>query len=198
MRDRIMAFCVAALYGVMTLNAEAASIWLEPTTKTINPGENVILEIWADASDVSGFLAGGLDLFYDSTMLAYNGDFAFDAAFPTDPAFSRTGDNCFVSPATSGCAVMGEINGIGFGNFNGIAGDGPHLVGTLSFSGLSVGLSNLTMADNDTPVGNWVANDGSDLAGLVVYGDATIETVPLSTQPKNAIVPTIIAPLLLN
>jgi len=198
MNKRILACCATALYGAVTFNAEAASIWLEPTTQTINAGEVATLEIWADASDVGGFLAGGLDLFYDSTLLTYNGDFAFDPAFPIDPFFSRTGDNCFVSPSTDGCTVRGEINDIAFGNFNGLAAEGPILVGTLSFIGQGGGLSNLTMSDNDSPDGNWFANDGADLAGLVVYGEATIETVPLSTQPISTIVPTIIQLLLLD
>ena len=166
--------------AAVTVNAQATSIWLEPTSHTINVplGEVATLEVWADASDVGGILAGGLDMFYNCTLLTYNDDFAFDAAFPTDPAFSRTDDNCFAS-AAPGCGVPGEINGIAFGEFNGLAASGPTLVGTLSFTGLTSGTSLVTMADNDFPTGNCFATDGTDLAGLIDYGSAEINAFPL-------------------
>ena len=171
----------ATVIGAASLNAQAASIWLEPVSQSINVGlgESATLTMWADASDVGGFLAGGLDLFYDSTLLTYNDDFAFDPAFPIDPSFSRTGDNCATNPAADGCSVPGEINAIAFGNFAGLAAAGPTLVGTLSFSGSPglIGTDILTMFDNDLPAGNWFATDGSDLAGLVLYGEAAIDTV---------------------
>jgi hypothetical protein len=184
---------LATVIGLASINTQAASIWLQPLSPpdspqviNVNIGEVATLEMWADASDVGGFLAGGLDLFYDSTLLTYNDDFAFDPSFPTDPDFSRPGtsgdpDNCFLDPSVTGCSGPGEINGIAFGNFNGLAADGPTLVGTLSFGGTPgvLGIDILTMADNDFPAGNWFATDGTDLAGLVEYGDATIEAVPL-------------------
>jgi len=169
---------VAALVGLASINTHAASIWLDPVSQDGSSGI-VNLNLYADASDVGGFLAGGLDLFYDSTVLTYNGDFAFDAAFPTDLAFSRLGDDCAVTP-TANCAGPGEINGIAFGNFNGIADAGPTLVGSLSFNVL-LPLSAptfLTMADNDLPAGAWYATDGS--GPLVVdYGSAEVSAIPV-------------------
>ena len=159
----------ATVIGAASLNAQAASIWLEPVSQDTITGGVASLNMWADASDVGGFLAGGLDLFYDPAVVSYNGDFAFDAAFPTDPSFSRTGDDCAANPATPGCSGPGEINGIGFGNFGGIAAGGPTLVGSLSFTGVNLGVATLTMADNDFPAGNWFATDGTDLLGLVSY-----------------------------
>jgi hypothetical protein len=167
---RLKTCSVAVIIGLASVNTQAASIWLEPVTHGPIIGGVANLEIWADASDVGGFLAGGLDLFYDATIVTYNGDFTFDAAFATDPAFSRTGDNCSVTSST-GCAVPGEINGIAFGNFAGIAGGGPTLVGSLSFIGVSLGYTLLTMADNDLPAGAWFATDGSGPL-TVDYGSA--------------------------
>ena len=176
--------CAMVLFGVMTFNAQAASIWLDPATNVdINSGEVATYQIWADAADVGGFLAGGLDLFYDSNVLTYNDDFAFDPSFPTDPDFSRPGthgdpDNCFLDPSVTGCSGPGEINGIAFGNFNGLAATGPTLVGSLSFSGLDLGVSLLTMTDNDLPAGAWFATDGS--GPLVVdYGAGQTTVVPV-------------------
>ena len=168
-----------ALSAAMTLNAQAASIWLQPAPNVdIGVGETATYELWADAADVGGFLAGGLDLFYDSSLLRYNDDFTFDAGFPTDPAFSRTGDNCFTTPAALGCSGPDEINGIAFGNFSGLAAAGPTLVGSLSFDGLNPGVSALTMTDNDLPAGEWFATDGS--GPLVVdYGAGQATVIPL-------------------
>ena len=186
--------CTMVLFGVMTFNAQAASIWLDPATNVdINSGEVATYQLWADAADVGGFLAGGLDLFYDSNVLTYNDDFAFDPSFPTDPDFSRPGtsgdpDNCFLDPSVTGCSGPGEINGIAFGNFNGLAADGPILVGTLSFTGLSLGVSPMTMADNDTPAGNWFATDGTDLAGLVEYVVEPGELTDVNVVPVPAAV----------
>ena len=178
MNSKMLKTCsVAAIIGLTSVNTQAASIWLEPATQDNILGGVATLDLWADASDVGGFLAGGLDLFYDPTIVTYNGDFAFDAGFLTDPDFSRPGtsgdpDNCFLDPSVTGCSGPGEINGIAFGNFNGLAADGPILVGTLSFTGLNLGTALLTMDDNDFPAGNWFATDGTDLAGLVIYGSA--------------------------
>lgn len=175
MKSKLFKTCTAAaIIGLASVNTQAALIWLQPTTQTIGLGDVATLEMYADASDVGGFLAGGLDLFYDHTIIAYNDDFAFDAAFPTDPAFSRPGDggdpdNCTTDPSVAGCSGPGEINGIAFGSFFGLAADGPTLVGTLSFTGLHVGHPLFSMADNDVPAGNWFATDGTDLAGRVEY-----------------------------
>jgi len=180
MNSKLLKTCSAmALFGAMTVNTQAASIWLEPEPNVdINVGGVAPYELWADASDVGGFLAGGLDLFYDSTVLTYDDNFAFDPGLGNDPAFSRTGDNCFVDPSIAGCSGPGEINGIAFGNFNGLADTGPTLVGSLSFTGLALGVSPLTMDDNDTPAGEWFATDGSGPLG-VDYGTGQVTVVPV-------------------
>jgi hypothetical protein len=153
-------FIAATLLGLSSASAQAASIWLEPTDSSINIGESLTINMFADAADVGGLLAGGLDLFYNDTVLTYNGDFAFDPSFPTDPDLSRPGttgdpDNCAITPAAAGCSVNGEINGIAFGSFTGLAASGPTLVGSLSFTGIANDTFTLTMADNDEPAGGW-------------------------------------------
>jgi len=171
---------VAALVGLASINTNAATIYLEPVTQDTTIGGIATLSLYADGEGIA-FLAGGLDLFYDETIVSYNDDFAFDAAFPTDPDFSRPGttgdpDNCTTDPSALGCSGPGEINGIAFGNFNGIA-DTVTLVGTLSFTGLSVGVSPITMATNDLPAGDWYDVDSNLMD--VVYGDAEINVVPV-------------------
>jgi hypothetical protein len=161
MNKKILNNCLAAtLLGLASVSAQAATISLTPSFADIKVGDAVVFDMFADAADVGGILAGGLDLFYDASILSYNGDFAFDAAFDTDPSFSRLGDDC-ATTLTTNCSGPGEINGIAFGNFAGLAAAGPTLVGSLSFTGMAPGTSFLTMADNDLPAGEWYATDGS-------------------------------------
>ena len=121
-------------------------------------------------------------MFYDINILTYNGDFAFDPAFPTDPAFSRVGDDC-ATVAAAGCSAPGEINGIAFGSFTGLGASGPTLVGSLSFTGTEDSVSLLTMFDNDTPAGSWFATDGTAIT--MVYEGATV-TIPRIPVPAAA------------
>ena len=181
----ILTTAVASLIGLSSVNTQAASIWLEPVEQSIKIGQVATLAIWADASDVGGFLAGGLDVFVEEfpkdpikvPVVRYNDDFTFDPIFPTEPAFSSTGDNCFVDPSIPGCSGANEINGIAFGSFSGLAAAGPTLVGTLSFTGVNLGYAVVYMMDNDNPTGGWFATDGSSL--VVNYGSARINVVPV-------------------
>ena len=171
----IQTSAVAAVVGLASLSTQAATIYLEPVTQDTTVGGTATLSLYADGEGVA-FLAGGLDIFYDETIVSYNDDFAFDAAFDYDPAFSRTGDDCSADITALGCSVSGEINGIGFGNFSGIA-DTATLVGTLSFTGLSVGVSPVTMATNDLPAGDWYDVDSNLME--VAYNGAEVNVVPV-------------------
>ena len=155
MKTNILNTCIAAtLLGLASVSAQAATISLMPTSANINIGETATFDMYLDAADVGGILAGGLDMFYDIGILRYNGDFAFDPLFPTDPSFSRLGDDC-ATVAALGCSEPGEINGIAFGSFTGLAASGPTLVGSLSFTAMADGTTLLTMSDNDLPAGSW-------------------------------------------
>lgn len=183
----ILTAALSAFIGLTSVNTQAASIWFEPVEQDIKIGGVATLNIWADASDVGGFLAGGFDVFVEEfpkdptkiPVVTYNNDFAFDDSFPTDFLFSRTGDDCSANPALPGCSGPGEINGIAFYNVNGIAVYGATLVGTLSFTGMNLGYAVVYMTDNDYPAGSWFATDGTDLTGMVSYGSARINVVPL-------------------
>ena len=169
-------YLISALLGLMVFQAQAADISLTPTSSNaISIGGVVTFDMYADAADVGGILAGGLDLFYDSGVISYNGDFAFDAGFPTDLGFSRLGDDCATSLVT-GCGSSGEINGIAFGDFGGIA-NGLTLVGSLSFTGAALGTSLLTMADNEYPAGSWYDASGNLIS--MDYGCCGLVVVPV-------------------
>ena len=106
MKTNIINTCIAAtLLGLASVSAQAASIWLEPVSQDTTVGGVATLSLWADGEGVA-FLAGGLDVFYDETIISYNDDFTFDAAFLTDPDFSRPGtggdpDNCTTDPSAA-------------------------------------------------------------------------------------------------
>lgn len=176
----IKAASYAAILGLASANAYASTISLLPVgSTTINLGESVSFEIWADFSDVGGAIGGGLDIFYDSTVLGNNGDFIFDPGFGNDSFISREGDDCTVTPGAVGCDINdGEINAISPNNFNSFAAE-LSLMGTLSFTGNSAGSTLLTMTDNDIPAGNWF--DDSNLINFPEYlgSSVTINAVPV-------------------
>ena len=169
-------YLALALFGLMVFEVQAATISLLPTSANIDIGETATFDMYLDAADVGGILAGGLDMFYDIGILRYNGDFAFDPLFPTDPSFSRLGDDC-ATVAAPGCSGPGEINGIAFGSFTGLGASGPTLVGSLSFTGMATGTSLLTMFDNDHPAGSWFANDGSPII-MDYIGSSVVIPIP--------------------
>ena len=178
MDKKILNTCIAAtLLGLASVSAQAATISLMPTSANISIGGTATFNMYLDAADVDGVLGGGLDMFYDTSILRYNGDFAFDPAFPTDPALSRVGDDCATVMAT-GCSVPGEINGIAFGDFNGLGASGPTLVGSLSFTGVANGVSLLTMSDNDEPAGSWFATDTTAIIMDYIGAEVTVVPVP--------------------
>ena len=174
MTKNILKTCAAsALFGLASISAQASTIEMLPVSSTsIGLGEAVSFEIWADFADVGGTIGGGLDFFYDSTVLAYNDDFAFDAGFNADLGISRTGDDCSVGLAP-GCASANEVNGISPNSFSGMA-NGLTLMGTLSFTGIFEGISLLTMADNEVPAGGWFNNTDFSQA-FPIYNNASVE-----------------------
>jgi hypothetical protein len=181
---------VAAVVGLASINTHASSIWLEPAgTSAITEGDSIAFDLYADASDIVytyidpifgevteiGFLAGGIDVFYDINVLTYVG-FQFNPTSGTDPAFTRIADDCSVDITAVGCSVPGELNGLGFGAFDGLAGT-TTLLGTFTFEGTNAGISAVTMANNDTPAGDWFGVDG-ELA-VVDYTGATVQVNPI-------------------
>lgn len=185
MNKKILNTCIAAtLLGLASVSAQASSIWLEPAgTSVIDEGNSISFDLYANASDIIytyedpifgtvteiGFLAGGIDIFYDTTVLTYS-SFQFNPASGTEPAFTRMADDCSIFMA-DGCSVPGEINGLGFGAFSGLAGT-TTLLGTFTFEGTFAGISLVAMQDNDTPSGSWFGVDS--LPAVVDYTGATV------------------------
>ena len=198
MNKKFLNNCLAAtLLGLASVSVQASSIWLEPAgTSIINQGDPIAFNVFADASDITnivdnppfppvtetGFLAGGFDVFYDIAVLTYTG-FDFNFASGTEPAFTRVGDDCSIDLSPTGCTEPGEINGLGFGNFAGLAGT-TTLLGVLNFEGTNVGSSLITMADSDSVTGPWFGVDS--LLATVDYTGANVDVVPAIPVPAAA------------
>ena len=142
-------------------------------------GDVVTFDIEMDF--INSTVGGSFDVFYDSSLLSFI-SFEFDAAFTAiiDPAFSVLPDNCLVDGAAiSGCSVGdSELNGIAFGNFDGVT--GTHIIGTLSFITLDSGVAEITMATNDGPYEGFFSSvDASELVVLYGPGKIHITQVPV-------------------
>ncbi len=139
-------------------------------------GQTVSLDISLDF--VQTTVGGSIDIFYDAGLLSFV-SFEFDDGFLglIDPAFTVMPDNCLSDGAAiAGCSVGdAELNGLSFGNFDGITGE--LTVGTVTFETLDVGIAVVTMANNDAPYEGFIGLDASEL--LVLYGPGTVHIVPV-------------------
>ncbi len=119
--------------------ANATLVYLLPEQQTVGVGEQVDVELWWDFSD-EPTLGGGVDLFYDDSLLAFE-SFEYNLADPAlDPALT------FFDFVAGG----GEVDGIATANFFGIA--GPVRIGTATFTSLDLGAAVLSVAESDHPI----------------------------------------------
>ena len=142
-------------------------------------GDVVTFDIEMDFIDST--VGGSFDIFYNAGLLSYI-SFEFDAAFIDliDPAFSVLPDNCFTDGAAiAGCNVGdAELNGLSFGNFDGIT--GTQVIGSLSFVALDEGVAEITMGTNDAPYEGFFSSvDASELIVLYGPGKAHITQIPV-------------------
>lgn len=148
--------------------AQGANLGFGAPSYLASPGETLQIDLVGDFTG-DGTLGGGLDIFYDAAVIEFLGfDFA-SATLSLDPALSRAPDE-----------LAGELEGLGFGNFAGIAGAGR--VGTLSFKALAAGSTQLVLAvtDNLLKGGPFVSADtfGEQAVDLSA-ASVTVAPVPL-------------------
>lgn len=189
MKNKIIKTCIAAtLLGLSSVSAQAATtieiVPIPTGSADINVGDLLEFEIWADFSEVGGTIGGGLDIFYDTTVLSYNDDFVYDSGFGADP-ISLTGTDCSLDSSVAGCASADEINGISPVTFSGVMADSLSLMGTLSFTAIDLGTTTITMADNDLPAGGWFSGD-EFIEVFPEYNSAMVEVVPEVPVPAAA------------
>lgn len=166
------------LWWLVTAAAQANVISLVPVGQAAGVGQQVSFSIEMDFFQAT--VGGAFDLFYDAALLDFQ-SFDFDSHFlatQADPDLLVSPDDCLQSGSVLGGCSPGdaELNGIGFGNFDGIV--GHHTIGVVTFQTLAPGIALLSMATNDTPwEGFYSADDASELS--VVFGPGKLHIVPL-------------------
>lgn len=119
-----------ALTGV----AQAGFVSLVPTTATVvNVGDTVVFDLIGNFDD-DPTLGGGVDVLFDDSVLG------FDSL-----VLSAIGD---VTLLRNPDQFAGLLQGIAFGDYNGIGGAGDFLIGTLSFTALGAGSSDLILSES--------------------------------------------------
>lgn len=104
--------------------ASAAGVRLSPALQGASVGQTVKVDIVIDFSD-EPTVGGGIDIVYDPRVLRYE-SFAFGPTFADNPEYRKL-------PQVS----SGRLSALAFGSFEGIR--GPTVVGTLTFTVLSLG-----------------------------------------------------------
>jgi hypothetical protein len=136
MKTRVLVKMLVGIAAWLGLGvAQAATVSVTPISSHVMLGDQIILMLYADFRDDPA-LGGGLDVFFDSTGLGF-GSWTFMAAESVgdDPDFRRQPD-----------VLNGELNGIAFGNFEGMW--GRSLVGFLTLDTLAVGNYDILLANN--------------------------------------------------
>lgn len=144
---------VFVLGGMLTLGVStsyaANEVYLAPVSQTVNVLDPVTLDLWMDFHEDST-LGGGIDAFFNNAVLSYV-KFEFDT---TLPGWGKLSGLYYLPTELPG----GEINGLNFGNSDGLA--GPYKIGTFTFQAINPGMSLVTLQENDIPFGGgfWSAN----------------------------------------
>lgn len=160
LKRSMMLGAFSAAFAFAMASVPAASIVFDPVVDTVSVGAPVALDVKMDFTD-DPTLGGGFDVFFDPIILNFD---SWVSAGLGDPGFAREPD-----------VSAGELNGIAFGDFNGLM--GPALVGTLNFTALSPGDALLTLAVNDFPAGPFVSAT-TFVEQTVEFGSATVTVVP--------------------
>ncbi len=119
------------LWLLMVLPAQAASVWVSPSSQDALPGDSVGLDLYF--FNDTPIAVGSVDVSYDDTRLQYGG-FLANTLLIHDPA-SIPGIPAPVVNEDAGDTLPGRVNGLTIANFDtGLIGGN---VGTLVFSVLN-------------------------------------------------------------
>jgi hypothetical protein len=153
-------FCAVAMSAT-----QAASIEIAPTDNNLNSiGDMFTLDLIMDFSDAPT-TGGAVDISWDQAIIQYKDDFAFNAAFTSRDTGFDTID--FQQPG---------LLSIGFGNFSTAITD-TILIGTLGFTGLAEGTTDIDLQDSVKWAGFFDFNTGALIP--VAYTGGTGAVVPL-------------------
>lgn len=153
----VLFFSILALYMVSG-QAQAATISLTPLNQNVVLGDQVTLQLNMDfGSDDT--LGGGFDVFYNHSLLSFS-SFTFNSGLGDDHGFRRQPD-----------FQLDKLNGIAFGNFNGLG--GSRMVGTFVFNTLGAGHVDISLAENNAPTGGFFSAITFD-PQIVTYSGALV------------------------
>lgn len=155
---------IAALY-LTCGQVQAATISLNPASQSVSLGNQISIQLNMDFSG-DPTLGGGVDILYNSSLLSF-ASFSFDAGLGDDPLLQRQPD-----------VLPGTLNGLAFGNFDGLS--GPSIVGTLIFNTIGAGVANFTLAENVLPAGGFFSAATFDQQAVTYSGaSVNVTAVPL-------------------
>ena len=171
---KLIYVCAILLFFAWVNHAHSASIWLEPSSDTVQIGETVNITIFIDFTN-EPFLQGTFDVFYDSDNLSYDPDSFAYINPPPGPPLVVPYDCSAVLPPPS-CSQPGELDGIHLSNWD-VSWYSSGAVAEFSVIATSVGVAALWMNDHDLPSAGFIGIDGQPI--MVDYLGATITVVPL-------------------
>lgn len=144
----------------------AASISFSNTSVTAELGDLITLDVLMDFTG-DPTLGGGTDIFYDASVLSYQSFGFTSTSLALDTDFSRSPD-----------VLSNELEGLSFGNFNGLS--GPGVVGTLTFQVIAFGDVVLSMAETDNLLAGGAFTSATTFTSQAVnFGTAGVTIVPV-------------------
>jgi hypothetical protein len=167
MRSKLLSLVAALVLGAVSSVANAVSVYLQPTTQDVNLGANFDVELWWDFTG-EATLGGGTDFMWDPSAFSFV-SIVFDDNPDFDPFFTRCDDEVCDSP--------GLIDSLATGSFDGLAGDGPLLIATVTFTALAEGSWMIDIAEDSNLAGPFVSAETFEPYGDVVFTGATVNVV---------------------
>lgn len=153
---------VASLLMAFSLSsADAGSIYFSDPSPDLVPGAVFTLDLMADFTS-EATLGGGIDFFFDDSIIAFQSFTFATTTLSLDPDFGRLPD-----------VLSGELEGLAFGNFAGIGTAGR--VGTFTFEALTAGSMTLTADTTSDPLkGGAFISDVTFSEQAMTFGNVTV------------------------
>ena len=168
MRTKNLRYALACMLCLAASTAQAASISATASPDGAGIGDIITVSLQGDFSSLAT-IGGGFDVFFDSSHLSFlSFGFSDSMAFADDLLLRREPDE-----------LAGELNGIGFGHFDGLG--GVFDIASIQFQVLSAGSSLISLAVNE---GGLPSNPGGffDIDGFEMKVDfigTEVTTIPL-------------------
>jgi hypothetical protein len=152
MASKLLGVGAALVLGAVSSAANAVSVFLQPSTQTVNVGDTFDVELMWDFTG-NAAIGGGTDVMWDASAFDWVSTVFVDnfgtGAGEFDPQLTRcdgSGDEGF-------CESPGLIDGLATGNFNGLGDPGPIMIATITFTALAEGTFSIDLAEDVGGIG---------------------------------------------